>query len=222
LTLQKNQNNHIYQKNHSQENPKAKVKMLAFPRTFAREMRPFFRLLEDPFFEQGNSNNLLLSSPINNFSPSFDLKETKDSYVLDGELPGVADKSNLDLQFVDAQTLVIKGRIERTSSSDDASAGAEASETKSHKPSVEDETAEANTESAMTKTSNDQTVSRPAKNENHKYWFQERTVGEFQRSFSFPQNIDRDAVKASLKNGILSVVIPKKNVQQTSKKIQVE
>jgi HSP20 family molecular chaperone IbpA len=42
-----------------------------------------------------------------------------------------------------------------------------------------------------------------------KFWVKERRVGEFARSFSFSQRIDQDGVKAVLKNGILTVVVPK-------------
>jgi HSP20 family molecular chaperone IbpA len=56
---------------------------------------------------------------------------------------------------------------------------------------------------------------------NHRYWTWERSVGQFQRSFSFPSRVDQDAVKASLKNGILSVVIPKASAD-VSKRITVE
>lgn len=56
---------------------------------------------------------------------------------------------------------------------------------------------------------------------NHRYWARERSVGQFQRSFSFPSRVDQNAVKASLKDGILSVVIPKATAA-TSKKITIE
>lgn len=41
------------------------------------------------------------------------------------------------------------------------------------------------------------------------YWASERTVGEFQRTFTFPGRVDHDGVRASLKNGVLSIVVPK-------------
>jgi len=56
-----------------------------------------------------------------------------------------------------------------------------------------------------------------------KYWISERATGSFSRQFSFPQPVDSDAVKASLKNGILSIVVPlrdllrRKNVSQSGR-----
>lgn len=38
----------------------------------------------------------------------------------------------------------------------------------------------------------------------------ERHVGEFQRSFTFPTEVDADNMKASLANGLLRIVVPKK------------
>lgn len=55
----------------------------------------------------------------------------------------------------------------------------------------------------------------------HRFWASERVTGEFQRTFSFPTRVDQNAVKASLKNGILSVVVPKATAS-VAKKITVE
>ena len=49
----------------------------------------------------------------------------------------------------------------------------------------------------------------------------ERSVGEFHRSFAFPARVDQDSVKASLKNGILSILVPKAQAPQP-RKISIE
>ena len=41
------------------------------------------------------------------------------------------------------------------------------------------------------------------------YWVSERSVGEFKRSFRFPGQVDQENVKASLKDGLLEVIVPK-------------
>jgi len=74
----------------------------------------------------------------------------------------------------------------------------------------------------MEKSSSSAVAQPPINSDGHRYWVQERMVGEFQRSFSFPHNIDQEAVKASLKNGILSVVVPKRNISDAKRKIQIE
>ena len=45
---------------------------------------------------------------------------------------------------------------------------------------------------------------------NAKFHRREREAGKFSRMIGLPDNIDPDAVDAALENGILTVVIPKK------------
>ncbi|RPA94914.1 HSP20-like chaperone [Choiromyces venosus 120613-1] len=48
------------------------------------------------------------------FSPRFDIRETTNVYIVEGELPGLADKSNLSVEFTDKGDLVVKGRVDRS------------------------------------------------------------------------------------------------------------
>ncbi|CAG8466292.1 15890_t:CDS:2 [Dentiscutata erythropus] len=52
------------------------------------------------------------------------------------------------------------------------------------------------------------------------YWTSERVLGSFQRSFTLPNNADKENVKAQYKDGILSILIPK--VERQSQKITIE
>jgi HSP20 family protein len=55
--------------------------------------------------------------------------------------------------------------------------------------------------------------------ENKRYHILERTSGFFSRSIQLPESIARDAeITASFKNGVLSVIIPKK--QETEQKVR--
>ncbi|KAK7883480.1 hypothetical protein LTR67_011230 [Exophiala xenobiotica] len=54
------------------------------------------------------------------------------------------------------------------------------------------------------------------------YWCSERGVGEFARTFGFPTPIDQDKVKASLKDGVLHVVVPKTEKANKTKTITIE
>jgi len=132
------------------------------------------------------------SSSMRSFSPRFDVRETGEAYHLDGELPGIAQK-DIDIEFTDPQTLTVKGRIER-------------------EYHVEPQ-AETGDEGTVEKSD--------ASKSSHRFWARERTTGEFQRTFSFPTRVDQDGVKASLKDGILSVVVPK-TTSSATKKITVE
>ena len=149
------------------------------------DFAPLFRLLDD--YDDHRASRQVATRA---FSPRFDVRETEDSYHLDGELPGIAQK-DINIEFTDAHTLAVKGRTEREYHT------TEPKET--------------------TDSGDDTTEAKPS----YHYWASERSVGEFQRTFTFPGRVDRDNVKASLKNGILSVVVPK-STASAIKKIAIE
>ena len=185
--------------------------MSLFTRFPNAEMAPLFRLLDD-YTTHGNIGSLTSNSAIRAFQPKFDVREHQSTYELQGELPGLEQK-DVHIEFADPHTLVIKGRTEREYSSEGSNeargriTGDVTDAGKSHKATVEDEAAEQVKESG-------QAVAKQGGKEQRgtirpKYWVSERSVGEFHRAFSFPSRVDQDSVKASLKNGILSVVVPK-------------
>ncbi len=57
--------------------------------------------------------------------------------------------------------------------------------------------------------------------EDERYYSSERNYGSFSRSFTLPSGIDADHVSADLKNGVLTVVLPKKPEVQ-AKKIELK
>lgn len=128
---------------------------------------------------------------LRSFSPRFDIRETGEAYHLDGELPGIAQK-DIDIEFTDPQTLTVKGHIERDYHTE---------------PKAE--------------TDDNETKEESDPKSQYRFWASERATGEFQRTFSFPTRVDQDAVKANLKNGILSVVVPKASASP-AKKITIE
>lgn len=155
------------------------------------------------------------------FMPAFDVRELTHAYRLDGEVPGV-EQSNIEIEFTDPHTLVIKGHTDRESINDDnhiddASSSRSASPAGWHQATVEDEDAES-TSSADTAASN--TASHPIENDQPHFWAKERSIGDFQRTFSFTARVDQDNVRASLKNGVLSVIVPKE-ATPTPKKIRI-
>lgn len=197
--------------------------MSFFPRFPAGDFTPLFRLLDD-YESHRASAEPATSGGLRTFAPRFDVRESKDGYHLDGELPGINQK-DVEIEFTDSQTLVIKGRLEReyTSSSGGderptSGSGGHGSK-KSRQPTVEDETTSSTT--AVTKTGGKSQEVGTHVHDGTKYWVSERSVGEFSRTFSFPTRVDQDAVKASLKNGILSVTIPKA-AAPASKRISIE
>lgn len=56
-----------------------------------------------------------------------------------------------------------------------------------------------------------------------KFYRYEREYGEFSREFSLPAKVKKDEVSAKVKNGVLTVVLPKSEVEKKSKiKVKAE
>ncbi len=212
-----------------------------FPSFPSSDFAPLWRLLDDSLHQQTATGPQRNATRV--FTPRFDVREAANSYELHGELPGIRQE-DLDIQFVDPHTLVIKGRTETELSrgtpaetknaASTAAAPAESSTEHApqpslpsyHKATVEDDYVDAGASSSAsappTPTSSSgatevaqapapaskDAVSKKAEPE-YKYWVSERSIGEFTRTFQFPGTVDQEAVKASLKNGILRVVVPK-------------
>ncbi|KAL3957294.1 hypothetical protein ACCO45_007872 [Purpureocillium lilacinum] len=150
----------------------------------------------------------------------FDARETGDRYELHGELPGVS-KEHIQIEFTEPQTMVVRGRVERSYMSvtppagllNDAPAtnviteGGDYQTRVSHHATVEDEDEAAKSNS--TEVANQAEAAAKEPTDSAKYWLSERSVGEFSRTFGFPGRIDQDAVTASFKDGILSIAVPK-------------
>jgi HSP20 family protein len=210
-------------------------KMSLFPRSFISEpatsFGPLFRLLDDFDSYQSTSNRYHHRSDImESFSPKFDVKELPETYELHGELPGIEQK-DVEIEFADDHTLTVKGHTEHRYVSGmpparlvEASKAngeiTEGGETTSHNATVEDidEDAPATTEPTDVAKADVTTDSKPEpKAPEAKYWVSERSVGEFSRSFSFPVRVDLEGVSASMKNGILSIVVPKAKKNESRK-----
>ncbi|KAL2857713.1 HSP20-like chaperone [Aspergillus pseudoustus] len=209
--------------------------MAFLPRYCQGDFAPLFQLLDDYDLHQSTRRPTKKSTPVKTFTPKFDVYELKDRYYLDGELPGVG-QSNIEIEFSDPQTLVIKGRSERNYHQQhiskeeelpDADDRSETSSVKSHQPTVEDwdEMSDAPAEHTPASTPRETVVEKETPKQTlepiYKFWATERSIGEFHRTFTFSTRVDQDSVKASLTNGILSVVLPKEPTPQL-KKIRVE
>ena len=192
--------------------------MSLFPR-FTQEFAPIFRLF-DEYDRQAFRNLDREFTNVRSFTPKFDVKETKEGYELHGELPGVEQK-DINIEWTDNNTLTISGRHEHVREEGQRPQGfienGEASQQKKLQPKVEDDPSESN---KVAKQSENKDVSKHDENK-AKYWVSERSVGEFHRSFAFPARVDQEAVKASLKNGILSILVPKAQAPQP-RKISIE
>jgi len=161
----------------------------------------FLRMFDDPFFMTPSTSMLYnsplasaLQNPVYTRTPSFDVSETPTSFRLQGELPGV-DKSNLHLEFINNQTLSVRGRVDKTTERGNIDNGDRVNT--SARGEAQSENAK-ETSSAVTQS-----------DQNEQFWSQERVMAEFAREFRFPSQVDPQHVTASLKNGVLDVNVPK-------------
>jgi HSP20 family molecular chaperone IbpA len=175
-----------------------------------QEFSPFFRLVDeiDRAARQAHVPNL------RSFAPRFDVKETKDTYELYGELPGV-EQSNINIEWSDDKKLTISGHTEKTYESATpagaATPDADKSDGNYQKPTVDDGEAEKPAEGAVV-----ETAEKPVTPKS-RYWITERSVGSFNRTFEFPTHVDHDAVQANLRDGILHIAIPKAKAREPRK-----
>jgi len=151
------------------------------------------------------------------FTPSFDVYETETAYYLTGELPGLSDKRAINIEFSDDRSLLIQGRVERPSFKPtiEPSSPTQTKEEKrrSLNPTVED--TEDEDDFAVVHQKKDEHPKQPqqqpkVEKDPRKVWVSERTFGNFQRSFSFPQPVDIENVTASLNAGLLNITVPKR------------
>lgn len=220
------------------------------PSSPAFDIDALIRLLDDDETPKDKSPGL--SSPSGSSSSrKFDVKECKNAYELRAEVPGLEQK-NIDIEFVDTKTLVIKGslaKVEDTKPNEDEdnegpadSEGPAAIEDKADDKS--DRTSDSSSISAIAASSSNQTsvedwpeeepgteIAKKGKgygtmvkqNEEsfNKYLIRECSTGKFKRTFSFPHKVDRNGANASLKNGILTIRVPKQ-VKKGSERKKIE
>ena len=205
----------------------------------ASSYHPLFRFLDDFEQHRGNasSQHVQTRQASKTFTPKFDVKELSDSYELHGDLPGIEQK-DIEIQFSDIQTITVTGRTERSYNSSTppvikdgmtqrAIEGSDETKplVKGPKATVEDDTDDYPTKVNSRNINDDKNTkivqSQGPKVPAAKYWVAERSVGEFSRSFTFPVRVDQEAVKASMKNGVLTIVVPKAKKQE-ARKIKID
>ena len=126
--------------------------------------------------------------------PKVDVMETKGAYTLDMELPG-RNENDVDIQL-DRNVLTISSKK------------AEKIEKKAEKCDEHDAGKNDKNEKAE-------------KSDEPKWLLRERKVCGFSRSFSLPNDANGEEISASFKNGILTVVIPRKAVN-VPKRIEIK
>jgi HSP20 family protein len=130
---------------------------------FTAELEPYRRMVRD-FFNWDPFQTMLpirVEEPIAGFVPNFEVKETKEAYVIKADLPGVKE-ADLEITLT-GNRLGVTGKRETEKE--------EKSET---------------------------------------YYACEREYGGFTRAFTLPEGADAEHARAELKEGVLTIVLPKR------------
>lgn len=151
-----------------------------------------------------------------------DLKESKSQYELVAELPGV-NKEDVNIEVKDDRTLIITGKMGHEDASEgDANMSSFGDQAQAKDQGDEAATAPQIDESdgvvpsgaeRMQRDKASQqmklSVSKAEAGDLERYWNSERILASFQRSITFPSPFQTDKIQARLKNGLLSVTLPK-------------
>ncbi|KAI0770328.1 HSP20-like chaperone [Fomes fomentarius] len=176
---------------------------MSISRSLFHELRPFFRMLEEPFGRPSTFGSLgypsrsLFDDPFfanpGSLRPAVDVSQQGDNYIVEAELPGVK-KENVNVRIGDGgRSLTIEGKIFKRSP--EQQAGSE-------------------TQPTSTSTEGDLTVfvAVATQNPEQNAISTERLFSgttSFTRTVLLPQPIDSSKVTAKLSDGVLTVTIPK-------------
>jgi len=188
---------------------------------WSNDFQPFLNLFDETMNKLHVMSNDASNELSSSRTPSFDVKETKDAYIVEGDLPGV-EQNDISIEFVDNSTLTIRActeQVHEEGTKPDANGTGQV--TSGALKDSKGTAAEAMSGSIIE--AGDQALLPADQSHQPTYWVRERRVGQFQRSIYFPTNIDREDVKANLKNGVLSVTVPKTSqTEKKPKKIEID
>jgi HSP20 family molecular chaperone IbpA len=182
------------------------VTLMDHPHNF----QSFRRHFDDPYYihesVDGHSHRGVVA-------PKFDVYGGQTAYLLNGELPGVADRKEIRINWLTNQTLVVQGYM-RPEIQPDWENGLGVSVENGTIPSkvAQDATAK------FTNGGSDSVTAEP------KTWLRERPHGEFERSFTFPTDVQHEGVRARLEDGVLRIIVYKASPSKAEqmKRIPIE
>ena len=187
---------------------------MSLSRNFFREFRPFFRMLEDPFFGRApvvhnGRDRSVFDDPFfglarNGLRPAVDVAEEGNSYIIEAELPGVR-KEDVNVEIGgNGRSVTIRGEIIRRPRQQgqpviETSANGEVQEGKY--PLGDN----------LIRTIFLTTLPLAASSESNKISVERESTGHttFTRSITLPTQIDANKVSAKLADGVLTLTIPK-------------
>lgn len=199
---------------------------MSIARQLFHEIRPLFRMLEEPLTRpQFYGIPSLASDPFNNFNafltrPPIDVKEEGDKYILDADLPGVK-KENVEVRIGDnGKSVTIEGKVVESGGPEaiQSPSSANASETSGmFLFSVAELVGLTSHSDSQSINKAEETATNIATERPSSY-----TRGAvFSRTIWLPRPVDTQNVSAKLDHGVLTVTV-KKSEDKESTVIPVE
>lgn len=176
--------------------------IMSIARQLLHEVRPFFRMLEEPFGRSAVApiyqQRSLFEDPFFRspaaIHPPVDVTEEGDKYIIEAELPGVK-KENVDIRIGDAgRSVTIQGKTSSRQTNGESDTTAE---------TTDDEGSKA---VAKTEPGTQLTMER-----------QYSGSATFVRTVWLPRPINSSQVSAKLQDGILTMTVPKAEDQESVK-----
>lgn len=163
-------------------------------------------LLHDFHLQQGKSDGASVTHR-DVARPHFDLSENKTSYAIYGELAGL-NRQDVNVEVNDHLfTITISGQLKRLT----PPARPELAALPDHVGVVHRDSAGGGDSVDVGEVTGSGEEGDKEEQKDVHWHVTERKVGEFRREFQFPiETVDMDAVRASMRNGLLCVTVPKK------------
>ena len=147
--------------------------------------------------------------------PDADFRETRTAFYLDIELPGVKDKNSITITWNSPRSFVVEGSIPGIDVE-----GKPAAETdESHLNGSQLNGSQANGDGNLEHNTKGFGDTQTKKEEQPRgdtvtlVTLHERRIGTFSRLFSFMCDVDNKALRAKLRDGLLSIVLPKSDYE---------
>jgi len=190
---------------------------MSLARQLLYDLRPLFRVLEEPFGRSAGYYGLPTRSffddplfqPSNSLRPSIDVTEEGDKYVVEADLPG-AKKENVEVRIGDGgHSVTIEGKVfRRRNGFGEPTEEATVSATAGGSPAGGSD-AVTKADQATTSISTERPGSVMT------------SSSSFSRTVWLPRVVDGNNVSAKLADGVLTVTIPKAN-DKASAKVTIE
>lgn len=182
----------------------------------------WFDLPFAPFIHQSSEPRLVTShGDKHTIAPLFDVRETPEAYFLEGEFHGVSTTEDIRVEWTGPRTISIEANVSRVDLETEWGIDIEP-KTKGKAPEEEDGRPAEPKRTASGKSGKDQKQAKFKDQSAIRQWTSERHVGHYHRTFTFPHDVKQESVKARLSQGLLKMMILKKEATKEAQRVPID